>query len=904
MGNTHGALYRCADDGFQITIEAKEEPAESAAKDKLRGDNPRQYTLNLNVRPERESVAFNQSIKKFFGMVNIEAPLCESLERAAIDIFCVVDTSGSMSGDRISLLRKSMRRLVRGVQSKDRLAIVEFCDNYQILLALTKMDEKGKERAKTVVKNLKARGGTHLSGGLLESLKMVKRRIPGEANEVCSILLFTDGEANTGIRDTKGIVAAAEQEAGLANLSRIMPSGDPEKWSVKDVCQWLAFKEMDVEDLVGNVTRLKVDGQILMHDLTEEMLEEDLKVSRLHTAKFLREIENLREGHEETVEKQDVQLECTINTFGFGSNHNSDLLEKLAERFDGMYYFVADTDAINESFATCLGGLMSTVATNLQLQVKPLSGAANVKILNDFVVRTQVDVVSANLGDIQSEEKRHILFEMDLPEAKTESSAQNYCSVKLNYENTITSKTDVLLSSMELKREKLTAKRDDVVDEQYNRVVVSQALHRADALGRAGQLEKARASLDTAMITVRSSRSSGTPMSRTLLNDMTETKKGYGTLRDYKKWGKQLTKTKRSSCRRERSVRISSHRSGQYAMSRSYAKASQIKAVVQFKNRCSDDSDSEEEKKTNRRTRSVSLRGSKTPKPRAQPRHSIHARARRPQTVGGQSVPQLNFKKRSKRKFRKTSSKKVTSAKAPPKWRPYKKPQASKLSSGSITPMAVFFSKKPVPAEQKSVPDTSMVFKSKPPKASLDIVTKPVTFESPKSSVDTEQRSVMDTAQVAWSKPTEGSVVTLSEPASGSVKRSTNAERKLITDIPQVTKSKTPNGSLATRTKPLSSDLAVEQKSATDIPQVTKSKQHNGSLATLTRPVTSESTKKQVEAVIPQTDESEQPNGSLAALTKPVTSESLKRSLDEAEPSLVQDNNIKQKEEVKESLIV
>jgi len=904
MGNTHGALYRCADDGFQITIEAKEEPAESAAKDKLRGDNPRQYTLNLNVRPERESVAFNQSIKKFFGMVNIEAPLCESLERAAIDIFCVVDTSGSMSGDRISLLRKSMRRLVRGVQSKDRLAIVEFCDNYQILLALTKMDEKGKERAKTVVKNLKARGGTHLSGGLLESLKMVKRRIPGEANEVCSILLFTDGEANTGIRDTKGIVAAAEQEAGLANLSRIMPSGDPEKWSVKDVCQWLAFKEMDVEDLVGNVTRLKVDGQILMHDLTEEMLEEDLKVSRLHTAKFLREIENLREGHEETVEKQDVQLECTINTFGFGSNHNSDLLEKLAERFDGMYYFVADTDAINESFATCLGGLMSTVATNLQLHVKPLRGAANVKILNDFVVKTKEDVVSANIGDIQSEEKRHILFEMDLPEVKAESSAETYCSVKLNYENTITSKTDVLLSLMDLKREKVTAKRDDIIDEQYNRVVVSQALHNADALGRAGQLEKARASLDTAMYTIRSSRSSGTPMSRTLLNDMTETKKGYGSRRDYEKWGNQLTKSKRSSYRRERSVRISDNRSGQYAMSKSYARTSQIKTVVQFKSRCSDDSDSEDDKKTNRRTRSNSQRGSKTPKPRAQPRHSMSARARRPQTVGGQSVPQIKLKKRRRKHRKDKSSKKLTSSKQIRKREIARKPQSPQSSSVTSTPIFGFPSKKPLPAEQKSVSDLPQVSKSKPSKASSDKATNPVTSESTKSTINADQESVVDIPKVARSKPTEASLATMTTATSESLKRSINSEQKLVTDIPKVTKSKTPNGSLATLTKPVTSEMDVEEKSATDIPQVTKSKEPNGSLTKLTRPVTSESPKQQVNTDIQQVDESEPPNGSLAALAKPVASESRKRALDEAEPSLVQDNNIKQIEEMKESFIV
>merc|ERR1719233_2708283 len=126
-------------------------------------------------------------------------------------------------------------------------------------------------------------------------------------------------------------------------------------------------------------------------------------VSRVHTKKFLREIEKLREGVEENVQGQELQLDCTINTFGYGSNHNSDMLEKLAERFDGMYYFIKDAGAINEGFATCLGGLMSTVATNLHLNVIPLNGAKNVKILNDFAVSKHEGTVTTKLGDIQSE---------------------------------------------------------------------------------------------------------------------------------------------------------------------------------------------------------------------------------------------------------------------------------------------------------------------------------------------------------------------------------------------------------------------------------------------------------------------------------------------------------------------
>jgi len=566
------------------------------------------YVLTLKATPERDSYAFNQSATNFIGMVDIKAPLFEDSERAAIDIFCVVDTSGSMSGDRISLLRKSIRRLIRGLHSKDRLAVVEFASNYQVLLELVKMDENGKEKAKGVVNKLRAHGGTHLSGGLLEGLKMVKRRIPGEANDVCSILLFTDGEANAGIRDTGKILAAAEQEAGMEKLGKVMPTGDPEKWSVDNVCQWLAFKDLDLEDVVTNVKNMKIDGQILMHDLTEDMLEEDLNVSRLHTAKFLREIEKLREGDEEELVAQVIQLECTINTFGYGSNHNSDFLEKLAERFDGMYYFIKDTDAINEGFATCLGGLMSTVATNLQLSLTPLNGAANVKILNDFVVSTQEETVTANLGDIQSEEKRHILFEIDLPKISFEKDVDSYCSVKLSYENTISTKSEMLLSSLKLRRENVTGKRDEIVDEQYNRVVVAQALQTADELGRAGQLERARVSLDRAMYDVRKSRSCQTPLSRNLVSDMAETRKGYATLKDYRGWGKQYTKQNRSCYRRERSVRVNDPM-GLYSTQSSFINVFRRNTVSEFNLSCSDDSESADDLVSNHLTRAASMVG-------------------------------------------------------------------------------------------------------------------------------------------------------------------------------------------------------------------------------------------------------------------------------------------------------
>jgi len=549
----------------------------------------REYSLILKCKPESTTVALNRAKSKFIGMADIEAPLFQNALRAAVDIVCILDTSGSMSGDRISLLRKSVRRLVRGVNSRDRLALIEFNSVSRVLLNFTTMSDTGKQKAKDIINTLGSWGGTNLSGGLLEGLKMVKSRDAANSNEVCSILLFTDGEANYGIREGDLIIKAAEEECGMQKC-RNKPEGDPEKWSADDVCQWLRSIEMDLPKLVEQVKEMKIDGQILTHDLTEEMLEEDLSVSRIHRSKFLREVDKLRAGEDEEKESPPPPLTCTINTFGYGSSHNSDLLEKMAERFDGMYYYVKDAEAINEGFATCLGGLMSTVATNLQLSLTPLNGAKGINVLSDFPITVKNSTVTIQIGEIQSEEHRHILFELDLPKSDASTPFENYCSIKLAYENSISSGTDILLEQMRVERGKATSERDQLVDVQYNRVVAAKALAAADELGKVGELERARTTLDTALQSVQRSMSCRMGMSRNLMQDMENTRKGYTNMNEYKRWGKNYTKQQKACYRKERAVKVNDNL-GLYSTQSQYISLSRMETVSAFDDSCSDDSD-------------------------------------------------------------------------------------------------------------------------------------------------------------------------------------------------------------------------------------------------------------------------------------------------------------------------
>ena len=75
---------------------------------------------------------------------------------------------------------------------------------------MTNMDLEGKQKAIVAVGKLRERGQTNLSGGLLAGLQQFLMTKPreGEKAKIESILLFTDGKANRGIKDQKTITRA------------------------------------------------------------------------------------------------------------------------------------------------------------------------------------------------------------------------------------------------------------------------------------------------------------------------------------------------------------------------------------------------------------------------------------------------------------------------------------------------------------------------------------------------------------------------------------------------------------------------------------------------------------------------------------------------------------------------
>jgi Ca-activated chloride channel family protein len=103
-------------------------------------------------------------------------------------------------------------------------------------------------------------------------------------------------------------------------------------------------------------------------------------------------------------------------TIGFGDGFSEDLLHAMADAGGGGAHFAPSPDAAPAIFATEFDDLLSVVAQNVSVEIRPAwSEVELLSILNDF---PQVQVeggVQVQLGDAYGDERRRVTFQLHVP---------------------------------------------------------------------------------------------------------------------------------------------------------------------------------------------------------------------------------------------------------------------------------------------------------------------------------------------------------------------------------------------------------------------------------------------------------------------------------------------------------
>ncbi|HKQ05118.1 MAG TPA: VIT domain-containing protein [Blastocatellia bacterium] len=126
-------------------------------------------------------------------------------ERLAKDIVFVLDTSGSMSGEKIDKARAALKFGVESLGERDRFNVISFSGEEHLMkAALIQADRAGKQAGVKFIDNLRAEGGTNINDALIAALKQFQ-----SAERPAMVVFLTDGLPTVGPTDIRDIVRNA-----------------------------------------------------------------------------------------------------------------------------------------------------------------------------------------------------------------------------------------------------------------------------------------------------------------------------------------------------------------------------------------------------------------------------------------------------------------------------------------------------------------------------------------------------------------------------------------------------------------------------------------------------------------------------------------------------------------------
>jgi Mg-chelatase subunit ChlD len=366
--------------------------------------------------------------------------------RPPIDLICVVDTSGSMSGNKINLVQQTLKYLLTIMKEYDRLCLINFENQATILTGLHLVTSDRKPLFEENILKLKASGGTNIQSGVEMALNVLKNR--ANKNKVTSIFLLSDGLDNN--------------QSTL--VSRIRQSID--KYAIPDV--------------------------------------------------------------------------FTINTFGFGNDHDPESMRKIAETKDGDFYYIEKLDLVDEFFVAAFGGLASIIAENVHIKIEAnpfpiLNDLRICKVYGDFwVYDSNTKVYVFNMSQLMLGISRELVVELNIPPSKknVEDLQRNQVFLKGSLELTEIKNKKVIKIEKELnltiynENEEIPEfqkKENENVVINYMRVNGAEVIKQARELADQGKYEESKAAIDDGLKNV-GKKYEGNPMIKPLIDDLNNMK--------------------------------------------------------------------------------------------------------------------------------------------------------------------------------------------------------------------------------------------------------------------------------------------------------------------------------------------------------------------------------------------
>ncbi len=133
-----------------------------------------------------------QTVYLKVGLTGTE--LEETIERPGVNVAIVLDSSGSMDGEKIRQAKEAALLAVDMLNAKDIVSIVTYADTVSVLVPATRVTEK--EYICNRIRSIFADGSTALFAGVSKGADEVSKFL--ERERVNRVILLSDGLANVG----------------------------------------------------------------------------------------------------------------------------------------------------------------------------------------------------------------------------------------------------------------------------------------------------------------------------------------------------------------------------------------------------------------------------------------------------------------------------------------------------------------------------------------------------------------------------------------------------------------------------------------------------------------------------------------------------------------------------------
>ena len=225
-------------------------------------DRPQQLkAMELGFRPADPSIPLTAPLDAAHGVdINqpqtvLEIPTAEVIDgvqnlwkqtKKVVDLVVVMDTSGSMGGEKIAAARSSLMQFIQLLDDKDRLQVIIFNTKTIVLSDLTPIGEK-RQKLLNRVSGIVEEGGTRLYDTALEAYKGLEQN--GDPKHIRAMVVLTDGqdtESNTNFQDFMSQIDSSGTEAGLSiKMFTIAFGSDADKDILKQMAEATGGKQYD-----------------------------------------------------------------------------------------------------------------------------------------------------------------------------------------------------------------------------------------------------------------------------------------------------------------------------------------------------------------------------------------------------------------------------------------------------------------------------------------------------------------------------------------------------------------------------------------------------------------------------------------------------------------------------------